>query len=714
MSQKTLNTNLLYYYDGNIPEGEGFGDPWSTNNIIDSNSSYSGRVIVIGDDSTYDQLYLLTALPDYISNECYINSISMTADYEAQGAFTSSISSTFIFIDTLGVYGGKLQPNNLSNNKELTDMSGILLMPHSSSNGTSIVSDYGLGKDRVQWNGKTTTYSGISVVKQYILGIRLKVKDDDWTNTLGANIYMNNVSFTLGYDAKAQITFQSDGNILSRTVYDMDSSVDFNYNTLYKVGYEFSGWQASSAIDNSFYPKNQALPACSNYDVTYTAVWTPKILKIDLTHNTTVDSSGTTSIYLKYSDGWYSDAAATNKITTLPKLPLKTGYNFQCYFKESISEWIVSSDGTLNEDKLTFTTEDTTLNSFWLGISYSICFQSNNGLTNQFTHVTSYDAVTKIPGNENNFIKIGYNFSHWNTKADNSGNSYYPGEEKVLNLTTVENEEVILYAIWTPQTLVSYDSIFSYFDWYRQGIKSDNACTIISQNDTGFTIKSDSNTTDGYSAQSPMFNLAKKDNDIIKKYRIDVDAIGAGWQLFIFFYKDDGSQAYYSNGYYHTDINKSGATIEIPPEATKASIRVDSNNANNQVTFSNFRIYPADYYYMGYSIPSDKASERTDSGSWSLPTIPVRNNSFYEFIGWSEKPVIDSLDDLYPTNGNFPTENKVLYSQWKKKSPRMYYQVEDVSGGKPILRAQLQNKLIKKAFIYITPDNGGSGIWKEV
>ena len=54
MSQKTLNTNLLYYYDGNIPEGEGFGDPWSTNNIIDSNSSYSGRVIVIGDDSTYD------------------------------------------------------------------------------------------------------------------------------------------------------------------------------------------------------------------------------------------------------------------------------------------------------------------------------------------------------------------------------------------------------------------------------------------------------------------------------------------------------------------------------------------------------------------------------------------------------------------------------------------------------------------------------------
>ena len=82
-------------------------------------------------------------------------------------------------------------------------MSGILLIPHSSSDGTSIVSNYGLGKNRVWWNGKTTTYSGISALKQYILGIRLKVKDDDWTNSLGANIYINNVSFTLGYDAKA-------------------------------------------------------------------------------------------------------------------------------------------------------------------------------------------------------------------------------------------------------------------------------------------------------------------------------------------------------------------------------------------------------------------------------------------------------------------------------------------------------------------------------
>jgi hypothetical protein len=125
-------------------------------------------------------------------------------------------------------------------------------------------------------------------------------------------------------------------------------------------------------------------------------------------------------------------------------------------------------------------------------------------------------------------------------------------------------------------------------------------------------------------------------------------------------------------------------------------------------------MYPAEYYYMGYSIPADKAFERTDLEEWSLPTTPIRNDNFYEFIGWSEDPTINGAKNLYPTDGEFPTENKVLYSQWRKKIPRIYYQEKNVIGGKPISRTQLQNNFIKKAFIYIVPDTGDSGIWKEV
>lgn len=363
-------------------------------------------------------------------------------------------------------------------------------------------------------------------------------------------------------------------------------------------------------------------------------------------------------------------------------------------------------------------------------------YHSNNGSQENIFKELKVDANSTWPFSHIDYIQEGNGEQpeYEQTYIGYSGTGYYTGLSTGGGVKVHQNQEfdnyltlcnaydgldpyeayhyLDIYCQWIPQILVSYDSIFSYFNWYRQEISGRNNCNISDITDTGFTITC-INGGEG-TVTSPEFLVTEN-----QSYKVDVNIpYGNNWDIYFFVWKENYGWLHdhpedFEDQRWHFSSGTS-KIFTIPEGFTKAAIRCDANGLNNTVRFENFRIYPADYYYMGYSIPSDKASERTDSGSWSLPTTPVRNNSFYEFIGWSEKPVIDSLDDLYPTNGDFPTENKVLYSQWKKKSPRMYYQVEDVLGGKPILRAQLQNKLIRKAFIYITPDNGGSGTWKEV
>ena len=45
---------------------------------------------------------------------------------------------------------------------------------------------------------------------------------------------------------------------------------------------------------------------------------------------------------------------------------------------------------------------------------------------------------------ENTFVKTGYTFKHWNTKWDDSGEKYNPGEK----LEIADQYFIHLYAIW--------------------------------------------------------------------------------------------------------------------------------------------------------------------------------------------------------------------------------------------------------------------------
>ena len=59
------------------------------------------------------------------------------------------------------------------------------------------------------------------------------------------------------------------------------------------------------------------------------------------------------------------------------------------------------------------------------------------------------DEVT-ILGNSGALVRSGYTFSGWNTEADGTGLSYEAGDT-----FTIDSEHVTLYAVWTPEVLIT-------------------------------------------------------------------------------------------------------------------------------------------------------------------------------------------------------------------------------------------------------------------
>lgn len=80
--------------------------------------------------------------------------------------------------------------------------------------------------------------------------------------------------------------------------------------------------------------------------------------------------------------------------------------------------------------------------------TYLILYLKNDGTTLGHTsQVKNYgETVTIVNGP----TRTGYTFSHWNTKADNTGTSYNPGD------TYSANRYLELHAIWTPHTYTIY------------------------------------------------------------------------------------------------------------------------------------------------------------------------------------------------------------------------------------------------------------------
>ena len=87
----------------------------------------------------------------------------------------------------------------------------------------------------------------------------------------------------------------------------------------------------------------------------------------------------------------------------------------------------------------------TTIIGNWTANTYTVAFNANNGTGTMSDQSYTYAVSQALTANS--FIREGYNFTGWNTKADGSGTSYTDKEE-VSNLTSTNGGSVTLYAQW--------------------------------------------------------------------------------------------------------------------------------------------------------------------------------------------------------------------------------------------------------------------------
>ena len=132
---------------------------------------------------------------------------------------------------------------------------------------------------------------------------------------------------------------------------------------------------------------------------------------------------------------------------SLPTNPTRKGYKFVgWYYDQSLTNPV--QENIVIE-------ADLTLYAKWTPIIYNIVYNVNEGSGSMPTSQVSYDSKFNLPNNT--LTRVGFEFDSWNTKADGTGTKFN-NQQEVINLSSVENESVVLFAQWKAcVTEISFD-----------------------------------------------------------------------------------------------------------------------------------------------------------------------------------------------------------------------------------------------------------------
>lgn len=123
-----------------------------------------------------------------------------------------------------------------------------------------------------------------------------------------------------------------------------------------------------------------------------------------------------------------------------PDLPVRKGYVFKGWAAEAESDYAQYTGG----DSIPVTAEDIVLYAVWGAISYTVRYDTNGGSGVMASETAVYDKEHTLP--ENTFEKTGCRFAGWSLSA--GGELAYTDGAAVINLTDVQNGEIVLYAVW--------------------------------------------------------------------------------------------------------------------------------------------------------------------------------------------------------------------------------------------------------------------------
>lgn len=204
--------------------------------------------------------------------------------------------------------------------------------------------------------------------------------------------------------------------------------------------YVFQGWYKDPECTEMF-DFDQIMPA--NNLAAY-AKWVPKQVTV------TFDLNGAES----EDDAYNDQSIGAGTAVTKPADPVREGYTF--------AGW--TRDGQpFNFNTLLI--ENTTLTAQWISMEeYTLTYDPGDGTGAPVKDSTPYadGAEAKLAEVPDTFTAPDEHegFVCWNTKADGSGDSYYPGSAYTIDARTADaDKNVVLYAQWEPlrKTSLTYD-----------------------------------------------------------------------------------------------------------------------------------------------------------------------------------------------------------------------------------------------------------------
>ena len=213
------------------------------------------------------------------------------------------------------------------------------------------------------------------------------------------------------------ITYNLDGGSLTTnnpTGYDITTET-FMLNNPSKEGYTFKGWTGSNGNTPAL---NVYVNKGTTGNLNYKANYEANKYKIEFNIG-----DETKELEVEYG----------STITDIPN-PKKTGYSFL---------------GWLDEDGYvlgaTVGIGDKVYNPEFRPNKYKIYYDSNGGSGEMSTQEFIYDQKDRLI--QNKFTRESGTFKNWSTKNDGKGETY-SNEEEIFNLTAVDDDGIVLYAIW--------------------------------------------------------------------------------------------------------------------------------------------------------------------------------------------------------------------------------------------------------------------------
>ncbi|MBO5739906.1 MAG: InlB B-repeat-containing protein [Alphaproteobacteria bacterium] len=204
----------------------------------------------------------------------------------------------------------------------------------------------------------------------------------------------------------------------------------------------------SSFTCNTGYDKNES----ADIDPTDGSASAPEELCTPHVYTFTLDVNGgetaNNTIYEKYNTGWYSNAAATDKISKVA-VPVRPCYTFAGYYtKRTALEGgvrVIDAMGAILDAP--DVSADTTLYAWWNVNTYTVKYNAAgaSGVMESVTHTC--DEPLNLTPNAFTSATNDRQFMGWATEP-NAATPEYTDGQKVVNLTQVNNTTVTLYPVW--------------------------------------------------------------------------------------------------------------------------------------------------------------------------------------------------------------------------------------------------------------------------